>query len=92
MLGLLGLLILLTNLLINLFPVQLYCISLFLFLFRLCPKVQEYQIAYFKSAEFLSHYEQVSKQLVTDLQTALGDESFSKLLTGFLLIYSYCGV
>ena len=40
--------------------------------------------AYFKSPEFLSHYEEVSKQLVIDLQTALDDETFSKLLTEFL--------
>lgn len=48
--------------------------------------------AYFKSPEFLSHYEEVSKQLVTDLQTALDDETFSKLLMGSFLPYSYYGV
>ena len=53
-------------------------LKLFLSHFRMCPKVQEYITAYFKSPEFLSHYNEVSKQLVSDLQTALDDETFSK--------------
>ena len=50
------------------------------FRFRLCPKSEEYILAYFKSSEFLDHYQSVSVQLVKDLQTALDDDTFGKYL------------
>ena len=60
---------------------------LFLFLFRLCPKIQEYVTAYFKSPEFLNHYQTTSEPLVKDLQTALDDDTFSKCLVTLLFIH-----
>jgi hypothetical protein len=54
-----------------------YFVSL---LFRLCAKTQEYIMAYFKSEEFLDHYQTTSEPLVKDLQTALDDDTFSKYL------------
>lgn len=44
---------------------------------KLCPKSEEYILAYFKSSEFLDHYQSVSVQLVKDLQTALDDDTFA---------------
>ena len=44
---------------------------------KLCPKIQEYITAYFKSPEFLNHYQTTSEQLVKDLQTALDDDTFT---------------
>ena len=37
-------------------------------------------MAYFKSEEFLDHYQTTSEPLVKDLQTALDDDTFSKYL------------
>ncbi|XP_028391161.1 counting factor 60-like [Dendronephthya gigantea] len=44
---------------------------------KLCPKSKDYITAYFKSQDFLDHYNSVSKQLVEDLQKALDDETFT---------------
>ena len=53
---------------------------MFLFIFRLCPRSGEYIKEYFKSPEFINHYQTTSKQLVTDLQTALDDHTFCKCM------------